>query len=100
MVIGSAIHVEDCVSVLSNSASNVLDHLDLISHPPEVVLGTLPVLLPRMLSYRISLPLLPRMAHKDVVGQVYHDHLGGDADAMTHRSPDELLEVGYDEVSL
>jgi hypothetical protein len=40
------------------------------------------------------------MFQEDVIGQVCHDYLGGDADGMTLRGPHKPLEVGYDEVSL
>ena len=62
-----ATHVKDRAPVLSNAASDVLDHSDLISYPPDIVVGLLSIRLLRVSSYRTSLRFLPRMAHEDAV---------------------------------
>jgi hypothetical protein len=65
VVIGYATHVEDCVSVLPDAASDILNHLDLISYPPDMVVDALPIRLRRFPSHRVSLRLLLRMAQED-----------------------------------
>jgi hypothetical protein len=65
VVIGYATHVEDCVSVLpdhpADAASDILNHLDLISCPPDIVVDALPIRLRRLLSHRVPLRLLRRL---------------------------------------
>jgi hypothetical protein len=87
-----------CVSVLSNAASDVLNHLDLIACPPDVVIGALHVRLRRLNSHRVSLrapSFAAHMAQEDASGEMCHGRLGGDAHEMNHRGPHNPRVVRY-----
>jgi hypothetical protein len=42
-IVRYATHVKDLAPVLSNAASDVLEHFDLISYPPDIDVGALSI---------------------------------------------------------
>jgi hypothetical protein len=93
------LHGEDRISIVSDSASDALDHLDLVLHSPGEVSGPGYVIWQGLFPYRPSLLLLRcMMAHADVDGQVCRDHLGSGANALAHHGIHKVRVAMYGDV--